>query len=168
MAWYDDIVSWAEPYIDTAAEFINYEDIDGGMDVYSAGEQLVDDASDAFGFIKQGVKAYGTMAGLQTERGKPQQVFKQAKMPQSRRSYTGMGFGKSGTPQFNVSQGSTMAAGTSNPQIQTAMAALLAGSSNPQMNNLLGNFTISPNIRQGRQPSTGSTTLARKAKTRKV
>ena len=168
MAWYDDIVSWAEPYIDTAAEFIGYEDVQDFGEGYSAGKQLVDDASDAFGFIKQGVKAYGTMAGLKTERGKPQQVFKQAEMPQSRRSYTGMGFGRSGTPQFNVSQGSTMAAGTSNPQIQTAMAALLAGSNNPQMNNLLGNFTISPNIRQGRQPSTGSTTLARKAKTRKV
>jgi len=164
--WYDDIVSWAEPYIDSAAEFIGYEDIDGGMDVYSAGEQFTNDASDAFGFIQKGVKAYGTMAGLKTQRGKPQQVFKQAKMPQSRRSYTGMGFGRSGTPQFNVSQGSTMAAGAFNPQIQTAMTALLAGSNNPQMNNLLGNFTISPNIRQGRQPSTGSTTLARKAKTR--
>ena len=27
MAWYDSVISWAEPYIDTAAEFIGYEDV---------------------------------------------------------------------------------------------------------------------------------------------
>ena len=158
MAWYDNLVDWG-------AEAIGYVDeFEEAGDYYTAGQQLVDDASDAFGFIKQGVKAYGTMAGLKTQRGQPQQVFKQAKMPQSRRSYTGMGFGRSGTPQFNVSQGSTMATGAFNPQVQTALTALLSGSNNPQMNNLLGSFNISPNIRQGRQPSTGSTVLARKAK----
>jgi len=163
MAWYDNLVDWG-------AEAIGYVDEYGEAgEIVEAGYQLSQDAdqffdSDAFGFIKKGVKAYGTMAGLKTERGKPQQVFKQAKMPQSRRSYTGMGFGKTSTPQFNVSQGSTMATGAFNPQVQTALTALLAGSNNQQMNNLLGSFNISPNLGQGRKTSTGSTTLARKAK----
>ena len=57
-----------------------------------------------------------------------------------------------------------MATGAFNPQVQTALTALLAGSNNQQMNNLLGSFNISPNLGQGRKTSTGSTTLARKAK----
>ena len=120
MAWYDDVISWAEPYVDTAAEFIGYEDIQDFGEGYSAGKQLIDDASDAFGFIKQGVKAYGTMART-GKKGDPQTPFKQAKLPTSR-SYQQMGFGRT-SPQFNVSQGSTMATGAFNPQVQTPMAA---------------------------------------------
>ena len=168
MAWYDDIVDWG-------AEAIGYvDDVDAFG--YTAGEALTSDVnqfldSDAFGFIKQGAKAYGVLAGTidpktgQRVKGK-QDIFQQRQIYQAPKSYRGMGFGKTSTPQFNVSQGSTMATGAFNPQIQTAMAALLAGSNNPQMNNLLGNFTISPNLGQGRKTSTGSTTLARKAKTR--
>mgnify|MGYP003115486604 CR=1 FL=1 len=175
MAWYDDIVSWAEPYIDTAAEYINYEDIVeiGTGQEYSAGRQLIDDASDAFGFIKQGAKAYGVLAGtIDPKTGRrvtgKQQVFQQTKfarqgartLGQVKNAISGGG----GTPQFNVSQGSTMATGAFNPQVQTAMAALLAGTNNVQMNNLLGSFAVSPNLGQGRKTSTGSTTLARKVK----
>jgi len=162
MAWYDNLVDWG-------AEAIGYVDeFEEAGDYYTAGQQLVDDASDAFGFIKQGAKAYGMLSGTLDSKGDrvkgKQQVFQQTKMPTSR-SYRQMGFGRT-SPQFQVSQGSTMATGAFNPQVQTAMAALLAGSNNPQMNNLLGNFTISPNLGQGRKTSTGSTTLARKAKTR--
>ena len=169
MAWYDTLVDWG-------AEVIGYEDIIelGTGDEYSAGRQFIDQASnfldnDTFGFIKQGVKAYGTMAAT-GEKGKPQTPFKQATF--ARQGARSLGqvktaiSGGGGTPQFNVSQGSTMATGAFNPQVQTALTALLAGSNNPQMNNLLGNFTISPNLGQGRKTSTGSTTLARKAKTR--
>lgn len=163
MAWYDSIVDWG-------AEVIGYEDIIelGTGDEYSAGRQFIDQAStflndDTFGFIKQGVKAYGTMAAT-GEKGKPQTPFKQAKMAQSR-SYKGMGFGRT-SPQFNVSQGSTMAVGANNPNIQTALAALMNSSYNAQMNNVVSQFAISPNLGQGRKTPTGSTTLARKAKTR--
>ena len=164
MAWYDDIVDWGAEAIGYVDDFADFDATE-----YSAGQQLIDDASDAFGFIKQGAKAYGVLAGtIDPKTGKrvtgKQQVFQQTKMPTSR-SYRQMGFGRT-SPQFNVSQGSTMATGAFNPQVQTALTALLAGSNNAQMNNLLGSFNISPNIRQGRQPSTGSTTLARKAKTR--
>ena len=174
MAWYDDVISWAEPYIDTAAEYINYEDIVeiGTGQEYSAGRQLIDDASDAFGFIKQGAKAYGMLSGTLDSKGNrikgKQQVFQQTKF--ARQGARSLGQVKSaisgggGTPQFNVSQGSTMATGAFNPQVQTAMAALLAGTNNVQMNNLLGNFAVSPNLGQGRKTSTGATTLARKAK----
>ena len=165
MAWYDDIVDWGAEAIGYVDEF----DIDGA-DLYTAGQQLSEDVSDTFGFIKQGAKAYGVLAGTLDSKGNrvkgKQDIFQQRQIYQAPKSYRGMGFGKTSTPQFNVSQGSTMATGAFNPQVQTAMAALLAGSNNPQMNNLLGNFTISPNLGQGRKTSTGSTTLARKAKTR--
>ena len=161
MGWYDNLVDWG-------AEVIGYEDIIelGTGDEYSAGRQFIDQAStflndDTFGFIKQGVKAYGTMAAT-GKKGERQTPFKQAKLPASK-SYQQMGFGRT-SPQFNVSQGSTMATGAFNPQVQTALTALLAGSNNQQMNNLLGSFNISPNLGQGRKTSTGSTTLARKAK----
>jgi hypothetical protein len=157
MGWFDNLIDWGAEAVGYVDEF----DIDGA-DLYTAGDQLKDD----FGFIKQGVKAYGTMQGLIGKDGKPptKQPFQQAKAP-TPRSYRGMGFGRT-SPQFNVSQGSTMAVGANNPNIQTALAALMNSSYNPQMNNLLGNFTISPNLGQGRKTSTGSTTLARKAKTR--
>tara|TARA_R110002126_G_C10198397_1_gene476684 strand:+ start:120 stop:629 length:510 start_codon:yes stop_codon:yes gene_type:complete len=167
MAWYDSIVDWG-------AEAIGYVDedfIDITGDVYeglSAGDQFIDDASDAYGFIKQGAKAYGMLSGTIGADGKrktgPQQVFKQSKMAQSR-SYKGMGFGRT-SPQFNVSQGSTMAVGANNPNVQTALTNLLNSSYNSQMNNVVSQFAINPNLGQGRKTSTGSTTLARKAKTR--
>ena len=166
MAWYDDIVDWG-------AEAIGYVDeFEEAGDYYTAGQQLVDDASDAFGFIKQGAKAYGMLSGTLDSKGNrvkgKQQVFQQTKF--ARQGARSLGQVKSaisgggGTPQFNVSQGSTMATGAFNPQVQTALTALLAGSNNPQMNNLLGSFNISPNLGQGRKTSTGSTTLARKVK----
>ena len=160
MAWYDTLVDWG-------AEAIGYVDEYGEAgEIVEAGYQLSQDVSDTFGFIKQGAKAYGMASGLIDKEGKRtgQQMFQQRQIYQAPKSYRGMGFGKTSTPQFNVSQGSTMATGAFNPQVQTALTALLAGSNNAQMNNLLGSFNISPNIRQGRQPSTGLTTLARKAK----
>ena len=74
-----------------------------------------------------------------------------------------MGFGRT-SPQFNVSQGSTMAVGANNPNVQTALTNLLNSSYNSQMNNVVSQFAINPNLGQGRKTSTGSTTLARKAK----
>jgi len=168
MAWYDNLVDWGAEAIGYVDDFADFDATE-----YSAGKQLIDDASDVFGFIKQGAKAYGVLAGtIDPETGRrvtgKQQVFQQTKF--ARQGARSLGQVKSaisgggGTPQFNVSQGSTMATGTFNPQVQTAMAALLAGTNNVQMNNLLGSFAVSPNLGQGRKTSTGSTTLARKAK----
>jgi len=160
MAWWDRIVDWG-------AEVIGgYEDIDDVDFGFTAGEQFISDVKDftgmdSVGFIKQGVKAYGQLAGLKGK-GEVQKVFKPTNFKQAR-SYGAMGFGKTTSPQFQVSQGSTMATGAFNPQVQTALTALLTGSNNPQMNNLLGSFNVSPNLGQGRKTSTGSTTLARKA-----
>ena len=156
MAWYDNLIDWG-------AEVIGgYEDIQDFGQGYSAGEQFISDAKDVFGFIEKPLKAYGQLAGLKGK-GEVQKVFQPTNFKQAR-SYRGMGFGKTTSPQFQVSQGSTMATGAFNPQVQTAMTALLAGSNNVQMNNLLGSFAVSPNLGQGRKTSTGSTTLARKVK----
>ena len=161
MGWFDNLIDWGAEAVGYVDEFADFDATE-----YSAGQQLIDDASDAFGFIKQGAKAYGTMQGLIGKDGKPatRQPFQQAKAP-TPRSYRGMGFGRT-SPQFNVSQGSTMAVGANNPNIQTALAALMNSSYNAQMNNAISQFAISPNLGQGRKTSTGSTTLARKAKTR--
>ena len=162
MAWYDNLVDWGAEAIGYVDEF----DIDGS-DLYTAGQQFSEDVSDTFGFIKKPLKAYGMLSGTIGADGKrvagKQQVFQPTNFKQAR-SYRGMGFGKTTSPQFQVSQGSTMATGAFNPQVQTAMTALLAGSNNVQMNNLLGSFAVSPNLGQGRKTSTGSTTLARKVK----
>ena len=74
MSWWDRIVDWG-------AEAIGYTDIDDVDFALTAGEALTSDVnqfldSDTFGFIKQGVKAYGKMAGL-GEKGQAQQPFKQ-------------------------------------------------------------------------------------------
>jgi len=170
MAWYDNLVDWGAEAIGYVDDFADFDATE-----YSAGKQLIDDASDVFGFIKQGAKAYGVLAGtIDPETGRrvtgKQQVFQQTKF--ARQGARSLGQVKSaisgggGTPQFNVSQGSTMAVGANNPNIQTALAALMNSSYNAQMNNAISQFAISPNLGQGRKTSTGSTTLARKAKTR--
>lgn len=171
-AWYDDIIAWAEPYIDTAAEFIGYEDdmagmaFDGATEI-SAGRQLIDDASDAFGFIKQGAKAYGTMTGL-GQKGKPNKVFKQATYANNRKTRSVKELTRGGSQVYQASQTSGQTSGSigqNNPYIQSAMAQLMANPSyNSQMNNLISNFAISPTIRQGRGVALGSSSLPAKTK----
>ena len=165
MGWFDNLIDWGAEAVGYVDEYEDYTD-----QVLTAGQQLKDD----FGFIKQGAKAYGMLSGTIGADGKrikgKQQVFQQTKF--ARQGARSLGQVKSaisgggGTPQFNVSQGSTMAVGANNPNIQTALAALMNSSYNAQMNNAISQFAISPNLGQGRKTSTGSTTLARKAKTR--
>jgi hypothetical protein len=166
-AWYDQIVDWATPYIDTAAEFINYEDIDYGIGTLSAGDQLVDDVSDAWGFVKQGAKAYTTVARL-GESGKnknrPFQPIAQERIRQSRTlGQMGLGSSKAGT-NFQASQTQMGGVGYNNANVQTAMTALLANSYNSQMNQMLSQFGVPANIQQGRRTTTGSQSLNRKSK----
>ena len=162
MSWWDRIVDWG-------AEAIGYVDedfVDITGDVYqglTAGEQLAGDVSDVFGFIEKPLKAYGMMAGLDQKRGQPQKPFKQVQMPQAR-SYRQMGFGRT-TPQFQASQ-VNMAVGANNPNIQTALAALMNASYNTQMNNVVSQFTVSPTIGQGRKTAVGTTSLQRSQRTR--
>jgi hypothetical protein len=167
MAWYDRVLEWAEPYIDSAAEFINYEDIDYGIGTLSAGDQLVDDVSDAFGFIKQGAKAYGTMTGL-GEKGKPNNVFKQATYANNRKTRSVKDLTRGGSQVYQASNTSGQTSGSigaNNPYIQSAMASLMGNPSyNSQMNNLISNFAVSPTIRQGRSVAHGSSSLPKRTK----
>ena len=173
MAWYDEIVDWATPYIDQGAEYLGYVDDYAGMAAdgateYSAGQQLIDDASDIFGFVKQGAKAYTTVAGL-GESGKnqnrPFQPIAQERIRQSRTlGQMGLGSSRAGT-NFQASQ-TQMGGGVgyNNPNVQTAMTALLANSYNSQMNQMLSQFGVPANIQQGRRTTTGSQSLNRKSK----
>jgi len=160
MSWWDRIVDWG-------AEAIGYTDIDDVDFALTAGEALTSDVnqfldSDVFGFIKKGAEAYGKMAGL-GKKGEVQKPFKQVQMPQAR-SYRQMGFGRT-TPQFQASQ-VNMAVGANNPNIQTALAALMNASYNTQMNNVVSQFTVSPTIGQGRKTAVGATSLQRSQRTR--
>ena len=172
MAWYDDIINWAEPYIDTAAEYINYEDIDDISGGVSAGRQLIDDVksvadSEIFGFIKQGAKAYGTMTGL-GQKGKPNNVFKQATYANNRKTRSVKDLTRGGSQVYQASNTSGQTSGSigaNNPYIQSAMASLMGNPSyNSQMNNLISNFAISPTIRQGRGVAHGSSSLPKRTK----
>lgn len=171
MAWYDQIVDWATPYIDQGAEYLNYVDedfIDITGDVHkglSAGEQFINDASDAWGFVKQGAKAYTTVAGL-GEKGKnrPFQPIAQERIRQSRTlGQMGLGSSRAGT-NFQASQTQMGGVGYNNANVQTAMTALLANSYNSQMNQMLSQFGVPANIQQGRRTTTGSQSLNRKSK----
>jgi hypothetical protein len=162
MSWWDKIVDWG-------AEAIGYVD-DADAFGYTAGDALVSDVSDflesdTFGFIKKGAEAYGKMAGL-GKRGEVQKPFKQAQMRQPR-SYRGMFPGSGGTPSYQASQ-VNMAVGANNPNIQTALAALMNASYNTQMNNVVSQFTVSPTIGQGRKTAVGTTSLQRSQRTRAV
>ena len=168
MAWYDEIVDWATPYIDQGAEYLGYVDDYADFDAteYSAGQQFIDDASDAWGFVKQGAKAYTTVAGLgEKGKNKPFQPIAQERIRQSRTlGQMGLGSSRSGT-NFQASQ-TQMGGGVgyNNPNVQTAMTALLANSYNSQMNQMLSQFGVPANIQQGRRTTTGSQSLNRKSK----
>lgn len=170
MAWYDEIVDWATPYIDQGAEYLGYADefVDEYGAEYSAGEQLIDDASDIFGFVKQGAKAYTTVAGLGKDgknQNKPFQPVSTERIRQSRTlGQMGLGSSRAGT-NFQASQ-TQMGGGVgyNNPNVQTAMTALLANSYNSQMNQMLSQFGVPANIQQGRRTTTGSQSLNRKSK----
>ena len=170
MAWYDEIVDWATPYIDQGAEYLGYADefVDEYGAEYSAGEQFIDDASDIFGFVKQGAKAYTTVAGLGESgknKNKPFQPIAQERIRQSRTlGQMGLGSSRAGT-NFQASQ-TQMGGGVgyNNPNVQTAMTALLANSYNSQMNQMLSQFGVPANIQQGRRTTTGSQSLNRKSK----
>ena len=79
MAWYDDIVDWGAEAIGYVDDFADFDATE-----YSAGQQLIDDASDTFGFIKQGAKAYGMLSGTLDSKGNrvkgKQQVFQQTQL----------------------------------------------------------------------------------------
>lgn len=155
MSWWDRIVDWG-------AEAIGYADEWEAGEIIEAGTQLSSDVKDVFGFIEKPLKAYGMLSGTVQKDG-TRQPFKQVQMPQAR-SYRQMGFGRT-TPQFQASQ-VNMAVGANNPNIQTALAALMNASYNTQMNNVVGQFTVSPTIGQGRKTAVGTTTLQRSQKTR--
>jgi len=163
MSWWDRIVDWG-------AEAIGYVDedfVDITGDVYqglTAGEQLAGDVSDVFGFIEKPLKAYGMLSGAKREDG-TRQPFKQTQIYKAPRSYKGMFPGSGGTPSYQASQ-VNMAVGANNPNIQTALAALMNASYNTQMNNVVSQFTVSPTIGQGRKTAVGTTTLQRSQKTR--
>lgn len=169
-SWYDDIVNWATPYIDQGAEYLGYADefVDEYGAEYSAGEQFIDDASDAWGFVKQGAKAYTTVAGLGKDgknKNRPFQPIAQERVRQSRTlGQMGLGSSRAGT-NFQASQ-TQMGGGVgyNNPNVQTAMTALLANSYNSQMNQMLSQFGVPANIQQGRRTTTGSQSLNRKSK----
>jgi len=171
-AWYDQIVDWATPYIDQGAEYLGYvDDYAGtGEDAFyqTAGEQFIDDASDAWGFVKQGAKAYTTVAGLGKDgknKNRPFQPIAQERIRQSRTlGQMGLGSSRAGT-NFQASQ-TQMGGGVgyNNPNVQTAMTALLANSYNSQMNQMLSQFGVPANIQQGRRTTTGSQSLNRKSK----
>lgn len=161
MSWWDRIVDWG-------AEAIGYVDedfVDITGDVYqglTAGEQLAGDVKDVFGFIEKPLKAYGMLTGAKS--GQAQQPFKPTQMRQTR-SYRGMFPGSGGTPSYQASQ-VNMAVGANNPNIQTALAALMNASYNTQMNNVVSQFTVTPTIGQGRKTAVGTTTLQRSQRTR--
>lgn len=163
MSWWDRIVDWG-------AEAIGYVDEYGEAgEIVEAGYQLSEDVSDAFGFIKKGAKAYGMLTGSIGPDGKrvvgAQQPFKQTQIYKAPRSYKGMFPGSGGTPQYQASQ-VNMAVGANNPNIQTALAALMNASYNTQMNNVVSQFTVSPTIGQGRKTAVGATSLQRSQRTR--
>jgi len=163
MSWWDRIVDWG-------AEAIGYVDedfVDITGDVYqglTAGEQLAGDVKDVFGFIEKPLKAYGMLSGTMREDG-TRQPFKQTQIYKAPRSYRGMFPGSGGTPSYQASQ-VNMAVGANNPNIQTALAALMNASYNTQMNNVVSQFTVSPTIGQGRKTAVGTTSLSRTQRTR--
>jgi len=162
MSWWDRIVDWG-------AEAIGYADEWEAGEIIEAGTQLSADVSDTFGFIKQGAKAYGMLTGTIDAKGErirgAQQPFKQTQIYKAPRSYKGMFPGSGGTPSYQASQ-VNMAVGANNPNIQTALAALMNASYNTQMNNVVSQFTVTPTIGQGRKTAVGATSLQRSQRTR--
>ena len=175
-SWYSGVTNWLTDYVaDPVAEVFNYEDIadysDHATGTYTAGQQLVQDVkdfadSDAFGFKQKGVKAYGTARGVIGKDSKGNQVTRLASQAPKHRARTlgQMGLRSSGRP-VNYSATQTRSEGVvyNNPDIRTTMTSLMNNMSmNQQMNALLAQYTVNPTISQGRQYSTGKTTISQR------
>ena len=175
-SWYSGVTNWLTDYVaDPVAEVVGYVDDYADFDAteYSAGQQLVQDVkdfadSDAFGFIKKGVKAYGTARGVLDKKGN--QVTRLASQAPKHRARTlgQMGLRSSGrSGNYSATQTTSGGVGYNNPDIRTAMTTLMNNMSmNQQMQSLLSSYAVNPNINQGRQYSAGKTSLTRPKKAR--
>lgn len=181
-SWYSGVTTWLTDYVaDPVAEVVGYTDeiIDAydetGAIGMTAGEKLVGDItdfadSDAFGFIKKGVKAYGTARGVIGKDSKGNQVTRLASQAPKHRARTlgQMGLRSSGRyGSYSATQTAPAGVGYNNPDIRTAMTTLMNNMSmNQQMQSLLSSYAVNPNISQGRQYSAGKTSLTRPKKAR--
>jgi len=181
-SWYSGVTTWLTDYVaDPVAEVVGYTDeiIDAydetGAIGMTAGEKLVGDItdfadSDAFGFIKKGVKAYGTARGVIGKDSKGNQVTRLASQAPKHRARTlgQMGLRSSGrSGNYSATQTTSGGVGYNNPDIRTAMTTLMNNMSmNQQMQSLLSSYAVNPTIGQGRQYSAGKTSLTRPKKAR--
>jgi hypothetical protein len=177
-SWYSGVTTWLTDYVaDPVAEVVGYVDDYADFDAteYSAGQQLVSDItdfadSDAFGFIKKGVKAYGTARGIIGKDKEGNQVTRLASQAPKHRARTlgQMGLRSSGrSGNYSATQTTSGGVGYNNPDIRTAMTTLMNNMSmNQQMQSLLSSYAVNPNINQGRQYSAGKTSLTRPKKAR--
>ena len=162
MDLFSTIGDWIDTGVDWVAETVGYVDdyADFDQTEFTAGEQLVRDVKDVFGFIKKPLDAYATVAGLDKKTSEGQYFVpptsKRRKSARSVSTLAGTSRGMSTSPitatPVNI--------GYNNPDVRTALTSLLNNSYNQQMNNMFAQYIVTPTVRSGQKTvGIGSTTV---------
>ena len=174
MDLFGTIGDWIDTGVDWVAEAVGYEDIyeDAGLTLdeafkYTAGQHLISDVksftdSETYGFIKKGAEAYTKSAGLFDEKtGKPKSNYFQPPASQRKATRTvGQLAGTSGAMSRSGVAPTRVNIGYNNPDVRTALTALINSSYNQQMNNMFSNYLVSPTRGTGQKTiGIGSTTV---------
>ena len=159
MSLWDTVGEWIDTGADFVAEAIGYTDEvvdtldDTGTLGMTAGDYLLSDVKDSFGFITKGLDAYRRMSGMDDKTGKDtgKQMFQ---APTARRTTAASALSATrGSRAMTTSPvtGNPVGGrvGYNNPSVQTALTALIQNSYNQQMNNMFAQYLVSPTKRVG-------------------
>jgi len=166
MSLFDTIGDWIDTGVDWVAETVGYDSIQEFGEEVTAGQQLIGDVksftnSDTFGFIKKGAEAYSKSAGLLDSEGNRKTNYFQPPASQRKSTRTvGQLAGTSGAMSRAGVAPTRVNVGYNNPDVRTALTALINSSYNQQMNNMFSNYLVSPTTRTGQRTiGIGSTTV---------
>jgi len=170
MDLFDTIGGWIDTGVDWVAEAIGYEDVVDTFDygeTYTAGQQLAYDVksftdSETFGFIKKGADYYAKSAGLLDKDGKTKTNYFQPPASKRRSQARPVGALTSGSASMTrAGVAPTMInVGYTNPDVRTALTALLNNSYNQQMNSMFSNYIVRPTKTTGQKTvGIGSTSV---------
>ena len=161
MSLFTTIGDWIDTGVDWVAEALDYKDIANVelVDTYTAGEQLVRDVKDAFGFIEKPLDAYAKISGLDKKKDEGKYFVPPTQRRPKARSVGALTSGSAAMTRAGVAP-TMLNVGYTNPDVRTALTALLNNSYNQQMNNMFANYIVRPTKTTGQKTvGIGSTSV---------
>ena len=170
MSLFDTIGGWIDTGVDWVAEAFDYKDIVevGTAEEFTAGQQLVRDVKDTFGFIQKPLDAYAKVSGLDKTK-ETGQYFTPTQRIKQPRNVADLTSGSRAYTMTNPVTGNPVNTGYMNPDVRSYLTALAQNSYNQQMNNMFASYIVSPTKTSGQKTigigTTGVKGVTKKQKT---